>query len=180
MSKKVNNILTPNSSNEKIMVDFSQFPYLFSSVEYNDFTNYLSDCFEFFDKLKYIFEKLIPFVSNHTYNDINGASKHSHPITNGSKEMKLVENIIKEKLKKDYRYEENDINNFFVNNINDYQMWQIGLDGDVRIIGIRYINRFKPIFIDYHHLIFPDKNYNQRNYKKFNFCPVNGGCKYEK
>lgn len=180
MSKRSNN-LSGVSSNENIEVDFSQFPYCFRSVKYNEFTNYLCDCFSFFENLKYIFEKLIPFVSEHTYDDIyNASNRHSHPIKPESKEFDLVKNIIKEKLKNERNFNDNDINIFFENNINDYEMWQLGIVGGIRIIGIRYMNRFRPIFFDYHHLIYPSKNFNQPNYVKYNFCPMNGGCKYEK
>lgn len=180
MTKQSSNLLQ-NNSNDKIVIDFAQFPNSFRSIKYDSFTNYLSDCFDFFEQLKNIFEKLIPFISGHTFDDIYSASnKHSHPIKSNTKERELVENVIKEKLKKDNNYNDNDIKIFFINNINDYEIWQLGMSGGTRIVGIRYMNRFKPIFFDYHHLIYPDEKYNNPNYDKYNFCPMNGGCKYEK
>lgn len=62
-------------------------------------------------------------------------------------------------------------------NISDYAVWQLGLTGGTRIIGIRYLNIFRPLFFDYYHLIYTDKNYNQLNYSKYNFCPIKEGEK---
>ena len=93
--------------------------------------------------------------------------------------MNLIKNILKKKLKKDYNYNDRDIEIFFENNINDYEIWQLGIISGTRIIGTRHLNRFRPIFFDYHHLIYPDKNFNQPNYKEYDFCPTKGGCKYE-
>lgn len=169
-----------SSSNDNIIIDFSAYPQLFRSVQYDKFTNYLNDSEDFFRKLKYVFESLIPHVSRYTYNNItNGTSGHTHVIHDDTREMRLIKGIIKKKLENE-GYEDKYIENFFINNINEYEIWQFGVIGDVRIFGTRYLNRFRPIFIDYHHLVYPSDKYNQPNYKSYGFCPIKGGCKGER
>ena len=41
-----------------------------------------------------------------------------------------------------------------------------------RIRLARNLNVFNVLFIDYHHLIFPDVKNNQKNYSKYKFCPI--------
>lgn len=51
--------------------------------------------------------------------------------------------------------------------------WEIGFSGGVRIIGIfdSTSKTFYPLFIDRHHLIYPDDKYNQKDFKSFCYNP---------
>ena len=51
-------------------------------------------------------------------------------------------------------------------------MWQLGVTGGIRLIGIRKSNLFCVLFIDYHHLLYPSIKYNQKNSEKYSFCPI--------
>ena len=68
---------------------------------------------------------------------------------------------------------ESEFEMWFNQNINDYEIWQLGVIGGVRLIGIRDMNEFGVLFIDYHHLIYQDIKNNQKNYDKNCFCPIN-------
>jgi len=50
-------------------------------------------------------------------------------------------------------------------------LWQIGTNQSIRLICIRIDNIMYPLFIDYHHQLYPDIKYNQKDLSKYNFCP---------
>lgn len=51
--------------------------------------------------------------------------------------------------------------------------WELGFSGGVRIIGIFDSNSktFYPLFVDRHHLIYPDKNFNHSDFEKYTYNP---------
>ncbi len=160
-----------STDNDNIIIDFSRFPFCFRCVSIDKFTNKLKDSNEFFNYFKEIFEKVIPAITKYNYNNVTTmTNKHSHVIPNNSKEYSIIIKILKA-IHKEY-FPNIDFELFLVNNINDYSIWQLGITGGVRIIGIRKCNVFSVLFIDYHHLIYPDKNYNQKNYLSYNFSPI--------
>lgn len=57
----------------------------------------------------------------------------------------------------------------------DYDWYQLGVSGSIRIIGIysSINNKFYPLFVDWNHLIYPDKKHNQLDYSHFEFNPYN-------
>lgn len=51
--------------------------------------------------------------------------------------------------------------------------WELGFSGGVRIIGIFDSNSktFYPLFVDRHHLIYPDNNFNHSDFEKYDYNP---------
>ncbi|KAA8433629.1 hypothetical protein FKV73_02470 [Weissella paramesenteroides] len=84
---------------------------------------------------------------------------HSHLLTGDS--LVLVKKIV---------------NKFIPDDIEeDFSWWQVGSIGGCRIIGIYRTaeNSFYPLFVDWHHLLIPDKNYNQIDVNSFKYDPNN-------
>lgn len=164
-----------NTDDNNISINFSRFPFCFRCVSTGKYTNKLKDSKQFFDNFKRIIEKDIPFFTQHTFDNIVNASKrHSHSIPSDSKEYSLVIEIVKELYKshKNNNCTDRDFELFLDNNINDYHVWQLGVIGGVRLVGIRYSNVFYVMFIDYHHLVYPDEKHNSEGYELYNFCPM--------
>lgn len=116
----------------------------------------------------------IPALTQFTFDNVTKMTKHSHSILYKSKEYDKVIKIVK-KIYSEFKngmLNDHDFELFYDNHINEYQMWQLGITSGIRLIGIRYNNIFSVLFIDYHHLIYPDKNYNQDNYELYSFCPI--------
>lgn len=161
-------------NDNKVIVNFSKFPFCFrcTNIKKYDYTNYLSGEKEFFKSLKTIFEKEVPFFCENTFSDLQKKS-HGHAIMSNTKEYQIVKEVIK-KIVMDFKNFKNDseFEMWFNQNINDYYIWQLGQTGGIRLIGIRNLNVFNVLFIDYHHLIFPDVKNNQKNYSKYKFCPI--------
>ena len=155
-------------SDNKIIVNFSLFPFCFRTVKYNEFTNKLKNYEQFFKYFKRIIEKDIPVISEYSFDEvIRATNKHSHPIQNGTFQYSLVVSIVKELCKSYYSYSDKDFDRFLENNINDYSVWQLGISG-----GIRRLNVFCVLFIDYHHLVYKDNNFNSESYEMYDFCPM--------
>lgn len=164
---------TINFNNSNIIVDFSRFPFCFRTTRVEKFTNKLKDNCQFCEKLNNLFEKVIPHVSNYSFDNIyQNTQNHSHIILPKDSQYGLIKNIVKNLCAEYFNYDEKDFELFYQNNLNDYDVWQIGISGGIRLIGIRNLNVFSVLFIDYHHLIYPDKNHNQENYDKYTFCPM--------
>lgn len=164
-----------NTDSNNINIDFSLFPFCFRCVKFENFTNKLKDANQFFKYFKRLFEVDIHALTQHSFDDITKATnKHSHSIQIDTKEYILVICIIKELYKsfKTNNCNDRDFQIFLENNINEYHVWQLGISGGIRLIGIRRSNIFSVLFIDYHHLIYPDKNHNKENYELYDFCPI--------
>lgn len=51
-------------------------------------------------------------------------------------------------------------------------VWQFGFGQGVRLVcGISENKEVFPLFVDYHHLIEPDDNYNQHDFSRYRYCP---------
>lgn len=55
----------------------------------------------------------------------------------------------------------------------DYSWWELGFSGSARIFGImsKSDNCFYPLFIDWHHLIYPDIKHNKADYRNYKYDP---------
>ena len=175
----MNNCKTDNNN---IIINFAFFPFCFRTVSIGEYTNKLRDEHQFFHSFSKLFERDIPAISQYTFDNVyKETNGHSHTISPSDRKYAIVLSILKEIYKnfKNSTNIERDFELFLENNINDYHIWQLGISGGVRIIGRRRSNIFDVLFIDYHHLIYPDKNYNQENYNMYSFCPItnnnNGG-----
>ena len=103
------------TENNKIIIDFSQFPFCFRSVTIKGkFTNKLKDSNQFFEKLELLFEKSIPFFKDYTFDVIYYASqKHSHPIPPNSEQYEIIKKILNILVKSFYNFDENGFEMWF-------------------------------------------------------------------
>ena len=158
-----------------IHIDFSRFPFCFRCVSVGKYTNKLRDDNQFFEKFRRLFEIDIPALTQYTFDDVvKNTNKHSHTVSTKSNEYNMVVSVIIELYKsyKNNNVTQRDVDLFLENNINDYYLWQLGISGGIRLYGIQNMNVFSVLFIDYHHLIHPDKKHNQENYELYDFCPI--------
>ena len=81
---------------ENVIINFSRFPFCFrcTRVKKHNFTNYLKDNKDFFDKFKEIMEQIIPHLMTTELNNLFNAG-HVHPIGNHTKEYECVKEIVK-------------------------------------------------------------------------------------
>lgn len=168
--KSINRGLDPNQSKSPLTFNLSRKEWL-KSVSSQKFTNKLSDETMFSGYLFELFHKLIPTLQENWQDIIKkhgrGNWKHCHPVEEDK--LDFVLGIIEQVHGHTFRDEESV----------GPSIWQFGFTQSLRLIAIYdYVtNSLTPVFIDYHHLLHPDKNYNQRDYLKYNFCPV---CEYNK
>lgn len=163
------------TDSDKINIDFTLFPFCFRTFTNGTYTNKLKDYSDFLLKFGHIFEKEVQHLSQYNFCDITtNTNKHSHDIKKNSSEYDLVICIIKSLYNsfKGGNLREEDLGLFLDNNINDYTIWQLGYSGGTRLFGVRKSNVFHVLFIDYHHLIYPDNHYNEPNFNSFSFCPI--------
>lgn len=149
---------------DKIIINFATFPFCFRTTSINDYTNKLKNNEEFALKFKDIFEKLLPHVSDNTFDSLHNEKFHCHIIRDNEKDkIKLIYKIVGN-LVTNWK-PGIDVSSFLKQNLEGEMIWQLG-NNSVRIIGIRKNNIFNVLFIDYHHLIYPSVKYNQTNYSK--------------
>lgn len=131
-----------------------------------NFTNMVWDSEEFSRNITEIATEIIPKLFNEWENLLNNNphNYHCHPVTKDKKE--LIRRI-SEKIH-GRTFDEDELNQARI------QWYYIGFKGNLRLIGLFSRDRktFYPIFIDHHHLIYPDENYNQNDYNNYNFCPI--------
>lgn len=147
--KEVNNFIKLNQVSEKINFDFCFFK--FKSVKFGNFTNYVKDKKESTEIINKLFKEFNP---NMTTKDI-AKRDHFHEIIELEK-IKLISKIL-EKLEIDQLDEKE-------------SYYQIAFTQGLRIMCIKIHNTIYPLFLDPHHLIYPDDKYNSRDSKKFNCC----------
>lgn len=164
-----------NFENNRIIINFNCFPFCFRTISVDKYTNNLKDDNEFHMYFTKMMERDLPSISQYTFDDVTSrTSRHSHPITYNTDNYTVVIKVLKQIFKDYYKSSdiERDFELFMYNNINDNAIWQLGIVGGIRLIGTRNLNVFNVLFIDYHHLIWPDKNHNQLNYMSYSYCPI--------
>ncbi len=156
---------------DSIIIDFSKFPFCFKGIVVDDFTNLLEDSNEFLSHFKYLICDFIPHFRQYTSDTLYQASKHCHLIKKDKNldKYELILKIIGKILSENGGL---DFETFYNNNLNDYQIWQLGLGGGLRAIGTLSNNIFSVLFFDYNHLIFPDEKNNQKDVKNNTFKPM--------
>lgn len=163
-------------SSNNVVVSFKH-DFTFYSVTVDGFTNYTKDADEFIEKHCLIFSKIIPNISINSIAKLRSdGSNHTHPLSSDKKNLALK--IVKELVKVQKGYNSADADRFIDNSgFVMYNFWQLSFatSNGIRLIGYFVDNNvFVVLFIDYHHLIEPDKNYNQKNYEKYDYCPYKG------
>lgn len=149
--------------NSNMIIDFS-FEGAFVSCKQGAFDSYLQNSFEFMDK----FRKLLIDVQNLSQKSPSkifpgGEYRHCHK----AKYETLASDIIKEIFNKIGKSDNN-----FEQEIGGEEIYQIGLQSEVRIFGTIKGNVFRVYFIDYHHDFEFDQRRTTRNKKGNNFCPI--------
>ncbi|WP_300345118.1 hypothetical protein [Fusobacterium sp.] len=166
-SKKVNsNIKLSSNGNEgKIKFDWSCF--IFTSIQYKYFTNFFKDESHYINVMSSIYRKIIPWLENKTFIEIERENKHCHLISSEEKEGKFIQNILSKYIEKfpflkieSFEEEGDDI------------FYQIGLQSSVRLIGKRIGNKFFLYFIDCYHLIYRNEIFDE-DYKNYYYEPNN-------
>lgn len=155
----------PDLSDNTFTFDFRDNRWL-SGTKVDKFTNKLKDVETYSKFITIILGKIIPEVQDKS-KDIKrsqASSFHCHPIEQGEDAYKTIIKIIR----KIYGVS-------FEKSIDkNEQIYQMGVVGGIRIIALRNkkTNVIRPLFIDYHHLAYPDVKYNQTDYIKQEFCPI--------
>lgn len=141
-----------------VYIDLTHYPRWTNTVQIGDFNNCLKDSNEALRHFFFIIDRLIPDIEEYGPNIFNGRARHCH-LLRGS-EDKLARKVIRA---------------IHGDRILDglSEIWELSAKTEeIRVIGT-FVNDkmhiFYPLFIDHHHLIYPDKNYNSPDYKKYNF-----------
>lgn len=163
--KMIKGGIDPNYSDSPLTFNFAKENWL-KSVAVKGFTNKLKDPEMFSEYIFEVFYKTIPTLHEHGDNIIkNGGKsswKHCHPIRNDEldKAIEIAESIHGSQIKEVSE---------------GSKLWQFGFIGGIRLIAIHNYksNYLTPLFVDYHHQIYPSQKHNEKDIKSFPFCPVN-------
>ncbi|MBH0170993.1 hypothetical protein [Fictibacillus sp. 18YEL24] len=155
----------PNQSDSPLTFDFSNKNWLMG-VSQGRFTNKLSDESMYAAYLTEIFHKLIPNIQQNWLEIIRtpgrGSWRHCHQVDN--EKIDLVLAITEQIHGHQFRTEKTA----------GPSLWQFGVTQNIRLFAIHDYtnNHLVPLFVDYHHLVHPNKNFNQPDYERYSFCPI--------
>lgn len=152
---------------ETIIINFAKFPFCFRTTTTKDFTNKLEDEKQFYSKFKDLFEKLLPYVYQKTFEELRSDDYHCHIIGKKDNDKLQRINMVVSELVKKWNPGIN-TDDFIKQNLEGEVLWQLGI-GSIRLIGIRRSNVLDVLFIDYHHLIYPNVKYNDKEYSRNSF-----------
>lgn len=147
------------------LVDFS-FEGVFRSCKVGNFSNYLKDEKEFIRKHRELMRD-IQKLSGHKLTELfNGGYRHCHKVNayDARKAREIIKTILSQLHK---------TSSYFEQLIECEEIYQIGLESDVRLFGAIHGNAFRVYFIDYYHDFYYDQRRNKRNKKLCSFCPTN-------
>ena len=151
----------PNLSN-LIYIDLVHYPQWTDTVKVGGFTNYLKDSKQALRHFFFILNQLFPDIEDYGMTIFSGQAKHCHKL-NGN-----AETTAKKVINKLY-------NGKIVDSLSE--LWELsGKTEEIRIIGTfvtSSIHTFYPLFIDHHHLIYPDEKHNKLDYKNYSFAKDN-------
>lgn len=145
---------------DKLYIDFTQYPHWLDSIDDKNFNNVLKDEKEAAKQFYFFIHHFLPEVEEMGKDIFSSSTPHCHPLRNKKRDL-ACKIILK-------------IDNI---NLNDeVNLWQLSAkDGrNLRIIGSIVTDKiyiFYPLFIDYHHLLYPSNSYNQMDVKNFSFKP---------
>lgn len=168
-NKKVNNTIEIEKldsylyNNYNMVIDFS-FEGVFVSCSQGTFDNYLQNQKEFIQKFRSMIQDVQKLSQKKPSTVFNGGEyRHCHK----AKKEQLATSIIKkvfEKIEKGDSYYEQEIGG--------EEIFQIGLQSEVRLFGVIRGNIFRVYFIDYYHDYEFDETKNKRNTKNCKFCAM--------
>ncbi|MDN6640835.1 MAG: hypothetical protein L0L10_08635 [Tetragenococcus sp.] len=155
---KIKNTVTPGSlvtndenyvtSSSVLHIDFSYYrDWLKSTCIKNKFTNRYSDNKHINNTMRDIFSKIFPHAQQNINKIIANNESHCHIISDRDKRdlcTKIIEKIHNKTISE------------------EVELWQLGVTGEIRVIGSIIpqgtIYIFYPLFVDCHHLIYPNIN----------------------
>ncbi|EMD1122195.1 TPA: hypothetical protein ACSKPT_002887 [Listeria innocua] len=148
------------SSFNGVSIDFKANNNWLKSNSRDNFTNYLSTDEEFGKNVFTILSKIIPMIQTEWDRIISGNISHCHRIDDAHKK------IFKKYFSELYPQ----------SNLDELTVWQFGTSGGARLIASvtkeeNGISIVRPLFIDYHHIVYPNKNHNQKDIYNYTFCP---------
>lgn len=167
--KKVDNTIDSRSldfylyNNSNLIIDFS-FEGAFVSCKQGDFNNYLQNNNEFIQKFRKMMndvQKLSQKEPNAIFN--SGEYRHCHKTKKEQSAAGIIKKIFQIIGKDD---------NCFNQEIEGEDIYQIGLQSEIRLFGIIKGNVFRVYFIDYCHDFAFDQAKNARNRKNCKFCAI--------
>lgn len=171
---KVNTIEPKIAVQRGLVIDFS-FDSAFCSSKKNDFTNYLRCENDFIHKFRELMS-LINKISNKEFQKdliMDSGMRHCHKLN--IEKTQYAMNLIEKALANNHLdLDRNKISNILEQEIGGEDLYQIGFEEAIRIIGIYNDVRdiFKVYLIDYHHRLSFQKERNELNLKNLNFCPM--------
>lgn len=129
-----------------------------NTITIKGYTNHLKNGEEAVRHFCFILKQLLSYIEENGKEIIQGQCNHCHKLT--GKNRNLAIKIIREIYK----------DSPLIDGSTD--LWQLGMGTEeIRIVG-SFVNwTFYPLFIDHHHLIYPDKHYNQADYKNYGYIP---------
>ncbi|MBG9986223.1 hypothetical protein HZY91_04870 [Facklamia sp. DSM 111018] len=202
MAKRVKNNKKPQKNikltktplhKQDVIISFS-YPNWIKGFKIKDFTTFTKDENEFVNNFIYIMYELIPYVYEnwgdrrfghcHSINELKG--KRTEEARN--KYISFIKTIHSEifssatessqtdsKMGKD----ESESIEYQTGQLEDLDLYQIGLNGSVRVICGKVDNILYPLLIDHYHLGYDSQHYNSDDTSKYNYCPIesrNGNC----
>jgi len=173
--KKEKNRILPKFENN-VIVDFSS-PTVWASTKMNEFTNFLVDDNQFYKYHLHIFNEIVSLLKNTTVQDAHKNFKH-YCVIDGTKRTEVNSIIYKLLEKVKPTSTSTQLNEYLEQNFNDQAILEIGIKS-VLLIGYYQNNIFNVIFVDYHHLLFPDVHYNSKDSDIYDICPYNRAFKKE-
>ena len=167
-NNKVGNISIDNVNNylykeRQLIVDFS-FEGSFSSCKIGDYNNCLISPNQFIEKFRFLM-KDVKNLSEKTLGYLieNGGYRHCHKVSDEEKALNIIKTVFKN-FDKENSYEQE---------VGGEEIFQLGMQSEIRVIGIIKGNIFRVHFIDYHHDFDYDQKRNIMNKKHCNFCVIN-------
>lgn len=148
---------------------YSVYPWIQGTKKFlkrENFTNLCRCKDDFADEMCLLFNVIIPKLYQDSDNIFNFGNKwlypHCHTLT--GEKLNLAIKIANEIHQREFDTFEGD----------SISWWQVGMTQGVRIIGLynKPQNCFYPIFIDRHHLLYPDNNYNQADFEMYDYNPT--------
>lgn len=140
----------------------------FSSVSFNGFTNFHKNKDELIRNFHYLFNEIMPIISNMSLQELNDKTKrkefHYHKLEN---ERPLVVKVLSSMKKKHHFAIQDELYDYY---IKDSEFYQIGCQSvsEMRIVfSIRENNIFEILFVDFNHLINSNVKYNTEDYKHY-------------
>ncbi|WP_221913350.1 hypothetical protein [Streptococcus halichoeri] len=150
-----------NNDEKRVYFSFV-YPNWIKSFKHNDFTTYLKDETMFAKQMTFLFNELMPKVSEGWLKCSNTTEfYHCHKVNNTrviGKYQKAIR-VIHPQI-----------------SVESLEIWQFGFKGNsMRLIchKVSNTNNLIPLLIDHHHLGYESQYYNQTDYSAFSFCPIN-------